>query len=280
MNLSDVLLILENAPDNFANRDAQLCKDTLEGLKREAILHGSEATSKDIWCYERLLLLQELYHRAFREIKDGAFYEGWCTFENAKQAADSLINHFKDETEIFHLAFIIGAIPKFQSIFPYRLFISPEMVYSGYECSICGSAMSVRNSCEHSIGEIYQGEICYREVTKVDWLGCAIVASPAHKYSVLFNVVEGKHDDQHDYTLIRFLAERLRSPYDGWCFELTKTRHPHTRFTHIGRNDACPCDSDKKYKKCCLPEEGVLRPHYRFQFEVMPPAELLTTVYT
>lgn len=27
---------------------------------------------------------------------------------------------------------------------------------------------------------------------------------------------------------------------------------PHINTTKIGRNDTCPCDSGKKYKKCCL----------------------------
>ncbi|MGD1081978.1 MAG: SEC-C metal-binding domain-containing protein [Candidatus Sulfotelmatobacter sp.] len=31
----------------------------------------------------------------------------------------------------------------------------------------------------------------------------------------------------------------------------TDTRDPRRNAFKVGRNDACPCDSGKKYKRCC-----------------------------
>ena len=32
--------------------------------------------------------------------------------------------------------------------------------------------------------------------------------------------------------------------------------NPGTATKHVGRNDPCPCGSDKKFKKCCMKKQG------------------------
>lgn len=36
--------------------------------------------------------------------------------------------------------------------------------------------------------------------------------------------------------------------------DATQDTHTETRRMKLGRNSKCPCDSGKKYKKCCLPK--------------------------
>jgi hypothetical protein len=100
----------------------------------------------------------------------------------------------------------------------------------------------------------------------------AFVKTPLQKYSVPFLVDDktGKVTDHYDYSLIRYLARRWREPFHNWTAEWSKRRMPHARFGNVGRNDPCPCESGLKYKKCCALEDGVLRPHCEFVFEVRP----------
>ena len=79
---------------------------------------------------------------------------------------------------------------------------------------------------------------------------------------------------------MNYVVQALRNPFDGWTMTWTKARHPHSRYRHVGRNDPCPCESGRKYKRCCLPEGGVLRPHIDITFEVPPPTETQAVVYT
>lgn len=44
-----------------------------------------------------------------------------------------------------------------------------------------------------------------------------------------------------------------------------------------GRNDPCPCGSEKKYKKCCLPKDEVARQADRPQPIALAPMAALPT---
>ena len=131
-----------------------------------------------------------------------------------------------------------------------------------------------RRPCGHLVGEVYTGEQCYRIITSIDAvLGIAFVTNPVQKYSVVFmhDPATGKSRDHYGYDVVKYAANALREPFDDWDLERTTRRQPHSRFVGIGRDDPCPCESGKKYKKYCLPEVGVVRPHLQFSFAVAPP---------
>jgi hypothetical protein len=167
-------------------------------------------------------------------------------------------------------------------LYPYRVFFSPELLSLEKRCSICNLIISPRKPCGHRVGEIYNGELTVREVTKAKVLGIAIVEKPVQKYSVLFLVdpETGKSQDHYDYSLIRYLARGLLAPFDGWDYTETKKRHPHSIFTSVKNKDSCPCESGKIYEECCLSTEGVLRPHHEFSFEKPPQPELMKIEYS
>ncbi|MFX1476327.1 MAG: SEC-C metal-binding domain-containing protein, partial [Promethearchaeota archaeon] len=169
----------------------------------------------------------------------------------------------------------------YQSLFPYRFFVSPEFVVLEKRCSICHKPVSIRNPCEHRVGEIYDGEMSCREITKLEPVAMGLVETPAQKYSVLFLVdpETSQSHDHYNYALIQYLMEGLREPLDAWDMRWTKRRHPHSRYNHVGRNEKCPCGSGKKYKHCCLRESGVLRPHCEIIFSIPPPEHLPTIQY-
>ena len=121
-----------------------------------------------------------------------------------------------------------------------------------------------------------------RIVSKAKILGMAFVKNPVQKYSVpFFSDSKGESTkDQYNYAIVKYLIQRLTSPFHEWDIEWTKRRHPHSRFADIGQNEPCPCESGKKYKDCCLPKEAVLRPHCLFTFHVEPAAHLLNVEYS
>jgi len=151
-------------------------------------------------------------------------------------------------------------------LFPYKLFFSPEIIEHEKKCNICGKIISIRNPCGHEVGEIYNGEMCIRIVTKAEFISISLVESPLQKYSVPFmtDPKTGKTVDHYDYSLLENLLKILKSPFDEWDYKKTTKMYPHSKFKHIGRNENCPCGSGKKYKQCCLKREGVTLPHYEF----------------
>ena len=96
--------------------------------------------------------------------------------------------------------------------------------------------------------------------TKSKWLGLEIVRTEKGGAADTTGVVEfiaryavaGQTFDHHE------IAEfRKEASNNQWFFVDGKTVEPAERGTivreapKVGRNDACPCGSGKKYKKCC-----------------------------
>jgi len=282
VTLEDVKTYLRKAPDNFNSRDSRSAKQLLLSIKDRAVKDNDQALAKTIWCLDEILDIQDRFITGFFQMKADEFYEGWCTLEKVELGIHFLNPHFQDTANEFHLSFISKHTSQYQSIFPYKVFMSPEILEIEKTCSICNKVISVRNPCGHRVGEIYDGKMCSRFVSKAEFLGMAMVEDPVQKYSVPFlsDSKGGVKKDHYNYAFIRYLVQRLSSPFHAWDVDKTKRRHPHTRYSHVGRNDPCPCESGKKYKQCCLLEDGVLRPHCEFTFQVTPPEHLMTTEYS
>ncbi len=166
-----------------------------------------------------------------------------------------------------------------QSLYPYRLFISPEILELEKCCSICKKPISIRNPCGHRVGEIYDGEYCHRDVTQCKFLSISMVDDPVQKYSVPFLVDPntGEKNDHYNYSVVEYLVKRWPSPFHDWRVEWTTALHPKEKFGQLGSNDKCPCESGNKYKDCCLERKGILRPHCEFIFNYQIAPELKTT---
>lgn len=265
------------------NRDPSSAGDAFEliaEMKAEAVNGGEQDEAKRAWCLGQILRAQRSFERAFDEMRQGEFYKAWCTLEQTELALKFLKPHFSAWQQ-HRLAFIEKQTTQFQSLFPYRVFYSPEILEHEKRCSICDAVVRIRRPCGHRAGEIYDGELCGRVVTKPEFLSVSLVRNPVQKYSVAFPVDSegGGAQDNYDYSVVEYVVERTPSPYLDWDVERTFVRHPHEHYRHTGRNDPCPCESGRKYKKCCLREVGVLRPHIDFTFHFHVPEHLLGRVY-
>lgn len=274
MDLNDIRALLRDVPHKW-DRPTELTAQFLAEEKCRAVEANDQDGAKEIWCLEEALAAQTRFIGAFQRVQERAYYEGWCDFEQAELALLRLERHFPDKDDVYHTRTIAQLVKQWQQLYPYRIFMSPEFLIHEKRCNICNEVVNIRKPCGHRVGEVYDGRYCYRLVTKSEALGIAFVEKPVQRYSVPFVVdaKTGKSTDQYDYSLVEFAARRLASPFHGWSFERTTRRHPHARFSYVGRNDPCPCEvSKKKYKKCCLPiPAGVLRPHVQFTFaEALP----------
>lgn len=243
----------------------------LSKQKHTYVKKNDQKSAKNIWCLEQILLIQNSYEEAFMKMKNANFYEAWCSLERCEIAMKHLKPHYEYEAhnDKYGLKYFDMQVSKFQKLFPYAYFISPEFIHSEKKCSICDQTISIRNSCGHRKGEIYNGEHCVHIITKSEVLATALVKDPDQKYSVPFLTKEdtGESYDHYDYSLIKSIIDVLDSPYEFWDYEWTKIRHPHKFFSHVARKDKCPCGSNKEYRKCCLRKKGVLRPHCQIYLE-------------
>ncbi len=269
--------MLCSVSDAWDSRDSSLVLGRLAAAKEASVLADDQSTAKRIWCLESAFFIQDGFISAFRSLKSHDYYDAWCTLERIEIRAGFLHPHLPDPRP-FRLDFIAEKTSAIQKLFPYKLFFSPELIELEKRCTICDDVVSIRKTCGHRVGQIYDGRLASRRVTDVKLLGIAAVERPVQKYSVAFlsDPETGERRDQYDYSLVRFLSNGLASPFHGWRATETRARHPHRFFSHIGKHDACPCESGQKYKFCCFKnKQGVLRPHWEFEWEVEPPSSAL-----
>lgn len=282
-SLNDIRALLARAHEEDLRGERDSCVADLAELKKQAVSEGNEPLAKSIWALQQAVHIHCDYRRTHALLREGEFFEAWCVLERVEVALKELHPHQDSLGADYALPFIKRIVDQMQSLYPYKLFTSPEMAIRSELCSICLERISIRTSCGHVVGEVYGGEYCRRIVQDFEPLGMAFVSSPVQKFSVPFpvNSKTGESEDHYDYSLISYLIRRLPEPFADWSYEWTTRRHPHEKFKSFGPNQPCPCRSGKKYKKCCRPhKEGVLMPHIEYIFSWLPDDVSRETEYT
>ena len=284
----DQAVLDEAAPFVSFDRDGSSPSPTADRLLRELsevkarrVQAGNELVAKHVWCLEQAIRVRTAYARAFHQLKAGEHYEGWCSLEGVEIALSSLDRHVPVAGTPTLPGLISKLVAQYQTLFPYAVFFSPEFIVHRAECTICGEPKRLRGGCGHRVGEIYGGDMAGRRITDAQFIGVGMVRTPLQKYSVGFTVDdEGNRQDTFDYSLVEYVVGALASPFDDWDVEQTTRLNPHSLFRHVGRNGPCPCASGRKYKTCCLPKQGVERPHMEVSFAVPPPPGYAEVSYT
>lgn len=243
--------------------------ELLSRLKKKAVTDGDQLTAKAVWCLETIYSIQRQYVAAVQGMRTGQFQQAWYLLDRCDIEGSFLRKHFADDREEFGIQHALIHVRRFQDLYPYNWGISPEFLYKEIRCSVCDEKITLRSDCGHETGEIYDGEMCSREISSIDILGVSIVANPVQKYSVIFP----NGDDDDRFSLPQYVATALNNPWDAWSCQIEDRRQHHPAFQNLGRNEPCACGSGVKYKRCCANKETVF-PHYRVTLSEHPKAEL------
>jgi hypothetical protein len=269
---------LENASQTFWET---LRAETAETV-RKTQMAGNVEDANNAWFLNKVAVTRCLYVHCFAQMLAGDYYEAWCNLERVEIENRWLIRNTFYDPILFGAESLQTQVTQWQGLFPYKVFFSPGFLQKRIECSICRKVRDPWSDCEHEVGRVYAGRECYRIITEAEFLEISLVSDPVQKYSVVHSVLDEKGNsiDHHDYALIRFVADRLASPFDGWRIQWTHAYHPHDLFSQIRPDDACPCESGRAYKECCQARPGVVRPHAHIEFEKDPPATLPNAALT
>lgn len=193
-------------------------------------------------------------------LKD-AFNPAWCALERAEidllfVAKNMEWCYYPDE-----VGELREHIRKWQLLYPYGVFMSPEFLVHERKCSICEAVRSPFSPCGHRKGKVYNGELCIDIVTKMDIVGSAMVSDPVQKYSVMEPSDETAEAFARRHAVIKYAVSLLQNPYDLRNVRKTTIRWPFSKFPGLKQADPCPCESGKAFQVCCEGSEGVLRPH-------------------
>lgn len=266
----------EEVTKDLENPETQIWIERL----RECELHTAQAISDgdgeiaDIWWFLTTLCQSRLTMITVWELmNEGEYKEAWIALERVELSCKWLaLNPFLDLKK-FQVSSLARMVENWQSLFPYKVFISPEFVIAKEECSVCGQTMGPWSSCYHKAGHVYGGHFCSRTIKEVELAQIALVTDPVQKYSVVIPESEDGSDPM-DYRQVEWVRDRCNGPFSRWCTDRGKRRHPHSAFEQKP-NDLCPCGSEKNYGSCCLTRGGVDMPHLDVVFEHSVDPKLL-----
>ena len=236
--------------------------DHLSHMKADAVANNDEQLANEIWFYETVATIQSDFLHIYLVLKAdeyGKYLDAWNILEHIEIAFSNIRNNYPDWMDEFNLPFIETTVFYLQRMFPYRVFMSREMVIKASECSICHKKTSIRNPCPHKTGKLYDGEMCCTSITYGDFISMNIVTKPFDKYCV--PIFEGI---KYNYYLLQRLMDNWNSPYEEWHLDIQNVKR--TEYKNVGRNSKCPCGSEKKYKRCCYNTEKELMEHFRLTF--------------
>lgn len=236
-----------------------------------------EEKANKLWVLQTIFEVQNQYLSAFSLIKKKKYYQAWCALEHGEVSLHYLLCHYAhDKDDEYYIGFISNKIESWQSLYPYKVFLSPEILEKKIQCNICKSVISPFTYCEHKVGHLYQGKLCLREVSDLEFLGISLVENPVQKYSVPFLKDEesGKESDHYDYSTVGYVAERLNSPFEDWQPRWTKKMFGRNEFNNLSKEDMCPCNSKKPFGECCYDKQSILLPHLEVEFFKALPKEL------
>ena len=135
-------------------------------------------------------------------------------------------------TNEFEIDELLDLTQSWQSTYPYKWFMSPEILHKSVQCGICLADINPWDGCDHEPGIVYNGTFCHHTVTDLEFLSISIVEDPVQKHSAIHirKDENGRDVEIYTYETVRFVVNRLASPFDQFRAIWTKAYHAHELF--------------------------------------------------
>lgn len=254
---------------------------TIVAMKNEAIETEEETSANLLWCYETIYKIQKSYLIIYKHLKKAKnandildvngydleksreYETAWNELERCEIQIRELEENFcipEVSLQDYGINIVLEDIKRLQGLFPYKFFVSREMIIKSQVCTTCGNPVSIRHPCGHIPGKVYMGRMCSRSITDAELVNVNMVTKPFDKFAIL--KLPGQ---KFDFSLLDYIVPHI-VPYSDWSYLVEKRLMPE--YKGIGRNAKCPCGSGKKYKYCIRDNpKNHYEDHYKFRFE-------------
>lgn len=253
--INEIQALLNNFREDHISEDIKL---QLKKLKQIELSRDNEINANNIWCVQQIEKIISHYLEAFNLLNTAKYLNAWNELDRADIELSFLKPHFDYFTHSPAIVFIEDKISQIQKLYPYQYFFSRESITLKSRCSICNSPISLRNSCDHVVGELYNGEQCGVIIEQFELTGIALVEDPFDKYAVIQPI-----EMKYNYSMLDQLMKKFKHPFEEWT--LVTHKEIKEEFKSIGRNQLCICESGEKFKKCCL-KKNIYTNHYEVIF--------------
>ena len=201
--------------------DIIAAKNDWKNWRRHYQLSNNEQYANYAWLALQIIDIHYLYRGIYIKLDTKntnikKYYDAWCDAEQIELIANNIKRNFP--TFLNTIALIINQVHIIQSLFPYKLFTSTEILIKEERCSICGETRNIFKPCGHKKGYVYNGKLCYNTITECDMVGLSLVTNPVRKYAVVFQQDETGNEIEYSYNYIDALMYYWQKPYQFWNY--------------------------------------------------------------
>lgn len=238
--------------------------DYIEGRLKEYQDNNNNDYANKFSLYKVLYEAHLDYVKVFNLLKMGGYYEAWCLLErieiNLITVKDNA--HYLDSVEEYGVRFLKNMVRNWQSLYPYKVFISSREIIKEIRCSVCNEKRHFINDCGHVKGRLYNGVLCVDMITDFEPITYDVVSNPVNKFSVLFS----EKGDNYDYSIIEYVLNYMITEHQ--IFFVVKWYDVFKKHDGISSPSyLCPCNSSfKNYEECCLERRYICTPHIHIDF--------------
>lgn len=196
--------------------------------------------------YMKLLCQLSSY---FKSLKEKEYRESWDILQDCLDSAFWIGKYTIIENR-YEISQIVDLLIGYESLYPFKVFASTEMIITKSECSICGKPFQSLD-CPHIKGNLYWGEVAIENITEIKELqAVAMVSHPLDKRCVV-ELSDDTRTKEEKFHLLNGFIEQQIPAFQLFSIEIQKTSRQRQDIKIVGRNDKCPCGSGKKFKNCC-----------------------------
>lgn len=242
-------LRLQDKDFSEPNREFQESEPLFKCIKHYAIENNIEELANAQYVaslYMKLLCQLSSYYKSLMEKE---YRESWNILQDCLDLA-FWIGQYTIIENRYEIPQIVDLLTGYESLYPYKVFASTEMIITKSECSICGKPFQSLD-CQHIKGNLYRGEVAIENVTEIkEFQAVAMVSHPLDKRCVM-ELSDDTRTKEEKFQLLNEFLEQQIPAFQLFSIEIHKTRQQRPDIKIVERNDKCPCGSGKKFKNCC-----------------------------
>lgn len=185
----------------------------------------------------------------FKLLNEGKFRQSWNALQDCLDSTFWIGQHTAIENR-YEIPQIVDLLHAYETLYPYKVFASSEMVITKSECSICGKPFQSLE-CPHIKGNLYWGEPATEIVKEIkEFQAVALVTHPLDKRCVM-ELTDDNRTEKEKFRLLSEFVNKKIPAFQMFHIEVQKSIRQRQDIDIVGRNDKCSCGSGKKFKNCC-----------------------------
>ncbi|KHD36582.1 hypothetical protein NL50_08630 [Clostridium acetobutylicum] len=247
-------------------RELQESESTFKSIKQYAIENNIEELANAQYVanlYVKLLCQLSSY---FKLLKEKEYRKSWDMLQDCFDSAFCIGKYTIIENR-YEIPQIVDLLTGYESLYPFKVFASMEMIITKSECSICGKPFQSLD-CQHIKGNLYWGEVAIEKVTEIKEVqAIAMVSHPLDKRCVM-ELSDDTRTNEEKFQLLNEFLEQHIPTFQLFSIENQKALRQRQDIKIVGRNDKCPCGSGKKFKNCCGKDL-----YYEYHHYIIHPGE-------